>query len=127
MGQCGYYECLQAEMNCSASNYISAFAIPYCYKYQKDQPHYSDRGQMFLTNVRYCLQEKVENMDERSCKNIRPYAVNSHIACYLSSGFCELTMAEKTRVIWTASNELIHSDIRQAGLETMKLCNQSRF
>ena len=127
LGQCSYYKCIQHEMKCSESNYLSSFAIPYCYKYKKDQPNYSSRGQIFLTKARYCLQEQIEFMDDRTCKTIRPYAVNSHIGCYLNAGFCELNLAEKMRITWIASSELIHSDVRRAGLETMKLCNQSRF
>ncbi|MNL52042.1 hypothetical protein D3C87_1751840 [compost metagenome] len=66
-------------------------------------------------------------MDDRTCKSIRPYAVHSHVGCYVGAGFCELSFAEKSRIIWTAGTDLIHADVRRAGLETMKLCNQSRF
>jgi hypothetical protein len=120
-------------MNCSSSNsqsnYLSEFAIPYCYKYKADQKNYSERGQIFLSQVRYCLQEKLEDFshDQPLCKDLRTYAIYSHIGCYLNSGFCELSMTEKMRIILTAKSDLIHGDVRKAGLETMKLCNQSRF
>ena len=130
LGQCGYYKCVQDEIRCSDSDYLSGFAIPYCYKYQADQKNYSDRGQIFLSKVRYCLQVKIEdftNENQYACKDLREYAIHSHIGCYLNSGFCELSMAEKMRIVLTAKSDLIHGDVRKAGLETMKLCNQSRF
>ena len=130
LGQCRYYKCVQDEIRCSDSDYLSGFAIPYCYKYQADQKNYSDRGQIFLSQVRYCLQAKIEdftNENPYACKDLREYAIHSHIGCYLNSGFCELSMTEKMRIVLTAKKDLIHGDVRKAGLETMKLCNQSRF
>lgn len=108
---CDFYRCKEKEQTCGPSGYWQNFGDPYCRKFLNNEKSFSKNSQIWLKDVRECLQVRVgEVSDQVSCKQLFHEAMDSHISCYVDTGFCSLSLLEKWKIFWylkgAASNPL---------------------
>jgi hypothetical protein len=108
---CDFYSCLDAEHNCGPDGYPLGYGLKYCQAFIDDAYKFSSEGQIWLANVRPCLQQALVPDDncQTSCSQIESDAFGSHAACYVDNGLCELPPSD-----WIALAEVV-------GLPTLQL------
>lgn len=100
---CGFYGCAEKFEPCGKSGYNLQFGDKQCKKYLRAEPDTSPEMQEWLPKVRLCLQERmIDIMSEtphgkKYCSTVNQLAFDSHVDCYLETGFCELSLEDK----WT--------------------------
>ncbi|WP_142696251.1 hypothetical protein [Bdellovibrio sp. NC01] len=78
-------------------------------KFLKDQALFTPDSQRWLTDVRECLQVRVgEVVNNLACDKIEKEALDSHVSCYVDTGFCQLKNAEKWKIYWYLKGSLRH-------------------
>lgn len=107
---CDFYICKEQEHPCGPRGYWMEFGQPYCEKFLLDEGSFSPQSQVWLQDVRLCLQERVADISsEFSCETIHKEAMHSHVSCYVDTGFCELTYFEKLKIYWYLKGALRNS------------------
>lgn len=127
IGDCSYYQCVEQQEKCGSKGYYHKFAYHYCVKYKNDTDEYSQLGQIFLNNIRQCLQEELEIEKAKrgkmpSCSNVKSFAVGTHEACYEKYRFCELSYMDKFRIKYTAKKEIFDFDMLKFAFHLEKMC-----
>ena len=109
-GDCAWYQtCLNAHSNCTGNHYEYAISYgeKFCKLFTQNTEKFSPKGELWLENVRKCLQMALVPTIEQSnvdCKKIRDDAFGSHASCYVNSGLCELGFNDWWNIyklIWT--------------------------
>ena len=96
IGQCAYYQCKEQELHCGEHGYLLNFGEKYCELYVKAEPSFTEHGQVWLDEVRSCLQMSLENPTQTyTCRNVEDYAYSTHLNCYLQAGYCALPPMDK--------------------------------
>lgn len=104
---CDFYRCEEEHQNCGPKGYWQNFGYPYCMKFLKNQSSFSRDSQRWLTDVRECLQVRVgEVAAHLSCNHIEKEALDSHVSCYVDTGFCHLKNSEKWKIYWYLKGSL---------------------
>lgn len=108
---CDFYSCLDNEYNCGPNGYPLGYGLKYCQAFIDDADKFTSQGQVWLEKVRLCLQQALVADDncESSCTAIWNDAFNSHAACYVNNGLCDLPPSD-----WVALAEVV-------GLPTLQL------
>ena len=125
-----YRECLEVRYPCQGTShgYAIEFAEKFCNLFSTNYNDFSSHGQSWVYAVRKCLQVELVPTSlrpwvNRTCRELRDIAFNSHTVCYLSpaSGapsVCDLSCADLGKSFW-----LVFFDggaLQSAPLETMK-------
>lgn len=102
-GACDYYDCREAESvsQCGDDGYYVAFGAKNCRTLtQLTGPSLSRKGQRWLAATRQCLLEYVESEIslDADCETIMQKAMDSHVDCYVDSGFCEMSVFDKRKL-----------------------------
>ncbi len=131
---CDYYLEKEKETACyvrsaEGTDYLINFGYRLCSLYLQKAAQWNDERTVFINKVAYCLQSELEKFSGTNiCKQIEDQAFATHPKCYKLSGYCELSVAQKTSIIWTA----IAADALQKGrpslahgLQLLKECNGS--
>lgn len=108
-GDCSYYLCREAQDRCGADGYLIDFGYRYCSAYKEATPEFSAKAQPWLSQIRACLQEELEDALSRktmSCRETEQFAVRSHFTCYHRYDFCGLPAEDKARLLWIAKAQL---------------------
>ena len=105
---CAVYPCLAEELRCSPKNYLLRFGERYCQQFLKPEVRkaFSAKGRKTVDQIRLCLQEELVNDSRLICRNSKALAQEHHFDCYLSSGFCELSLRDKGRIVRQIYKEL---------------------
>ncbi|MES3038982.1 MAG: hypothetical protein V4736_13835 [Bdellovibrionota bacterium] len=123
MGTCDYYTCVSMELGCSQEDYPIKFGYRFCKKYVDDNEKYSANGQIFLSNVRNCLQRELEKSNELTCQNVGAVAATQHEACYKKAGFCNLSVPDKTLLVKSIFKKMLKdSKFRASALKIAGSC-----
>lgn len=123
IGTCDYYRCIEKSQSCGADGYYQHFGLHYCEKYQAKAGKYNQNGQEFLTHIRTCLQEKLEQLNGLpACGEIKKVAIKTHEDCYRENNFCELTIVDQLRIKWMAKREFFDKDFGQFAQFLNELC-----
>lgn len=98
-GACDYYDCREAESEaqCGEEGYYLGFGARHCKSLSiVTAPELSLPGQTWLGLTRQCLLDyaEAEIEQEATCDTIKRKALNSHIDCYVDSGFCDLPFVD---------------------------------
>jgi hypothetical protein len=89
-------------MGCEKSDYLESFANEYCYRFAETENHYSANGRKFLSVVGDCLRKEIaSNIDNLNCKSVKPFAADSHVLCYVQSGYCDLDFQDRLQIFKT--------------------------
>ncbi|WP_413561246.1 hypothetical protein [Bdellovibrio sp. HCB209] len=98
---CGFYRCMEQEAPCGKKGYWRDFGIPYCELFVRDEAKFSPDSQIWLQDVRLCLQVRLrETVDGLQCGEIKNKAIDDHVSCYVDTGFCQLTFREQFKIMW---------------------------
>jgi hypothetical protein len=102
-GACDYYLCREQEMGCGPNGYFVGFGYHYCNAFRLvTEAHVSPEAQAWLVRVRRCLIESMDSAPfEGDCDAVRTQAYASHEACYVETGFCDLSVGDWLRVLNT--------------------------
>jgi hypothetical protein len=119
---CASYQCLENQKKCGAQSYIKTFGQPQCQKYLNMQPDVSNSLQIWFRNVRYCLQEKLIDNQKKSCAELEKIGFDSHIECYLQTGFCDLSWADYTTVFRSVGASLFEGSSFTTGVQIEYAC-----
>lgn len=107
---CAFYQCKldMARSEDDRCPYFSEFGLPYCQAYFATS--FDDR--LFGPNVRQCLQEAIrDTMDGKTCSEVNDAAIQSHVECYVASGYCDLSLGDRLRIGGELSLKDISFDI----------------
>ncbi|WP_413587380.1 hypothetical protein [Bdellovibrio sp. HCB274] len=98
---CEFYRCMSKQQPCGKKGYWKGFGIPYCELFVKDEHKFSQDSQIWLQEVRFCLQVRLrETADGLRCAQIKQKAIQDHVSCYVDTGFCQLSFPEQFKIMW---------------------------
>jgi hypothetical protein len=116
----GFYRCAEEIINqengCGEDGYLLGYAAKYAERYMWEiYPTLSTEGQRFLDLNLLCLQTVFRDTVEEdwSCERIAEFGFQSHAACYLSSGICDLSLSDRLTILMAVDTE----DLNQPGQE----------
>lgn len=119
---CSFYQTLESQHQCGPKGYLQA-AFPLCQKYLNAQPRMNDEIQAFFPQVRYCLQDEFYQLGSRlKCEKLDRIAIQTHIDCYLKTGFCELSWLSKTQLTVLTLPQMKSSLWRETAEQILKAC-----
>lgn len=121
---CEMYKCEEGLRGCGDKGYLLSFGHKYCQLFlDSDTSKYGPLGQLWLVNVRYCLQEELEEMPrDLSCRELQQNGFESHVPCYVQTGFCSLPLQDKVNIFIDIRRSLLKPQVILSGLEVMKEC-----
>ncbi|QLY26971.1 hypothetical protein [Bdellovibrio sp. KM01] len=98
---CEFYRCMEQEQPCGKKGYWQNFGIPYCELFVKDESKFKISSQLWLQDVRLCLQERLrDTVEGLQCGDIKTKAIDDHVSCYVDTGFCQLPFNEQFKIMW---------------------------
>lgn len=122
---CEYYTCFEASRKCGRFGYSKGFGKKYCLRFEKRKPKFSDAGEEWINRTRDCLIEKLnENLEAPSCREIKKDSFKEHLSCYVDSGFCELSKADRKQIYKTVWPSFWRFRSIKAGLSIKKICRK---
>lgn len=126
---CGFYACQEKRFNCGPRGYPLGFGFKFCQIFLNTEDSYSPEAHAWLRRVRVCLMEAfVEANDHaeegtvRTCKVIKTDGFDSHLGCYVKTGFCDLSTWDQFKISWQMRNSFIHPEVVADGLSVLKAC-----
>ncbi|OUR99712.1 hypothetical protein A9Q84_01425 [Halobacteriovorax marinus] len=123
LDDCEFYSCVEEEKHCGKRGYMMAFGKKYCMKFQTEIDRFSENGKVWVSNVRLCLIDKMNNTDETlSCKKFKKAQVKSHLPCYVESGYCSLSGKDKRSINKVILKSLWKPSLIFAGLRVLGSC-----
>jgi hypothetical protein len=110
---CEYYKTVEASYQCGSSGYPLQFGHRLCQKYLKAEPSMSKAVKRWFPKIRLCLQQYIERNHGsfRSCGDLHQRAIDSHVNCYLKTGFCDLSWADSIQILKVTSTDILNTDI----------------
>lgn len=127
---CEFYKCESERMGCSKKDYLIKFGHKFCQKYLTNQEEYSVEGERFLIRVRECLQREIRNhnfvKEKQTCSQVEEFAFETHAPCYVESGFCQLGLKDRNRVIWVAKFKVFNIKVWKSFFELQKGCKAEK-
>lgn len=105
---CDYYLCRESVQPCGESGYFLALGYQYCKKFMLQvKPSFSPLGQNWLDTVGQCLRSSLNEIStQHSCSEVQEQAIASHLKCYWSTGFCDISFSEKLKTLGAMYQEL---------------------
>ncbi|UYL08351.1 hypothetical protein B9G69_015015 [Bdellovibrio sp. SKB1291214] len=98
---CDFYRCMEEQQPCGKRGYWKDFGSPYCELFVRDEKKFSPDSQIWLQDVRLCLQTRLrESVEGLQCGDIKEKAIDDHVSCYVDTGFCQLTFREQFKIMW---------------------------
>ena len=122
---CAFYsDCAEATVRCGAEGYPLAYGRKNCLAFQADLGKYTAAGQTFIWKTMHCLQVALRdaiNCDS-TCDGVFNAAFDSHPACYVSSGFCDLPPEDWWQLIKTVNTDLVSRKSLEQMIQTGSAC-----
>ena len=131
LNSCSFYEeCAEVAFECGASGYPIKFGDTMCKIYLENDLKLSAGGNAWSRDVRKCLQDAlvpvIMDWDCYTCATFETFAFESHVPCYVNSGFCDrMTLIDYGYLVWWTKGALITSaadDIIVQFLLVLKSC-----
>ncbi|KAK2868020.1 hypothetical protein FQN49_003232 [Arthroderma sp. PD_2] len=131
---CTFYKsCLEAAVTCGPDGYAIAYGDPNCNKLTPLLDDFSDEGRVWVSDVRYCLQEKLvpyaTGQKEASCEAIKEHAFATHPACFIDNGLCTLPPSDWLVILRAIGVEGIfgNKDVFIAAIKSASECADFYF
>ena len=123
--ECAYYACVEGIKKCGERKYFIGFGLKYCNSFDFRSAKFSEEGKLWLDDVKSCLIESIDSLDESlSCRKLKKASISSHVNCYVKSGYCNLSFRDKKEVIKTIKGALWRPSILRAGLKINFKCGK---
>lgn len=120
---CSFYRCMEKERPCGPHGYWMGFGDRYCRAFLNHQDSFSEESQRWLTDVRECLQVRVHEVaNDVQCRDIYSTAMNSHVSCYVDTGFCNLAFRDRLKIYWWLRMSLTNAKTWQEAFLINKAC-----
>ncbi len=124
---CAYYGLLEQKLACGHHAYLQRWAYPMCEKYIKAAPGLSYELQVWFPQIRLCLQEALYfHEDLVNCKNLNDFAVDSHVFCYVKTGFCEMSSEDQWQLLRITGTNILQPLWLKTALRIDQACAQLR-
>ena len=109
---CGQYECMQQQYQCSATSFLPNFPVRVCKGFEDDinRGRYDDEGVLWVYQTTYCLQKMAlkglidsNRVDTPRCEVIEEQIVDRHEECFFEQqkSLCDLSFQNKKAVFTT--------------------------
>lgn len=122
---CEFYSCKETNRPCGPKGYWEKFAVPYCNVFLKKQDSFNRPTRVFLQKVRLCLQASIEHYTHSaSCTDIKKLAFNSHVNCYVDSGFCHLSKVDQLSIAKEVRASFLEADTWREAAAVNRACEQ---
>jgi hypothetical protein len=125
VNSCGFYLCKEKEQSCGPKGYLLAFGHKFCQEFLNTENDYSPEAHEWLRRVRVCLMnqlQEITSQDSLTCKDLKSEGFHSHAGCYVSTGFCELSPQDQTRIAWAEKKSFIHHEVIGDAFRVNNLC-----
>ncbi len=121
---CNYYLTVENDYNCGFNGYPLKFGYRLCQKYLKAEPNMTRNVQKWFPKIRHCLQDYIADGrgSFRTCDDLHKRAINSHIGCYVKTGFCSLGIMDQADILAATSFDLFNLDIMALSLKVKAAC-----
>jgi hypothetical protein len=120
---CEYYSCLSHLKHCSDLSYPENFGKRYCLRYADRMSSFSETGKNWIQSVKKCLIREMEGFESKlSCPGLRNRAFQSHVTCYVESGFCGLSFHDKKQILRTIWPSIRNVQILANGINVLRAC-----
>lgn len=122
---CQYYQTLENSLQCGPDSYLIKSGYPLCEHYKRISPWMTDEIQKWFPKIRYCLQAALEEREnEITCANLDQTALETHVDCYVQTGYCDLSLASKTQLSLVTLPRMTDSLWRKTAREILKACDR---
>ncbi len=123
---CNYYQCAEAHNPCGSQGYWIGWGYRFCQKFLNSEQKFSLEAQEWLRSNRRCLQVRAEEIStEIACPQVRKAAMESHVSCYVEAGFCELSIKDKSAILWDLRSALAAPEAWIEGLRLQAACRKA--
>lgn len=120
---CDFYLCKEMNDPCGNRGYWLAYGYKYCRIFITQTQNFPESSKEWMVKTRYCLQKSISlDTRELSCSGDRDAAMDSHVHCYVDSGFCDLSIKERASIIWLLRSAMIMPMTYVEGLEVEYQC-----
>lgn len=120
---CDFYLCKETEEPCGIKGYWLAYGYKFCRMFLNETQEFSEPSKKWMSKVRYCLQNEIkQGTDVLSCQENRRFAMDSHVGCYVETGFCQLSLKDRASIIWMLRSALVLPMTYIEGIELEYLC-----
>ncbi len=121
---CNYYLDVERDFKCGFKGYPLKFGYRLCEKYLEAQPGMTRAVQRWFPKIRYCLQNylETERASIRDCKDLHRKAINSHINCYVQTGFCDLSVLDQAQIVQVTAFDILNPDVMGLSLRVKAAC-----
>lgn len=126
--QCEAYLCLEEQMNCGEKGYLKEFGYQNCQKYLDSEEFVSESLKSWYAKVRLCLQNRAIEIvangeeDSLSCQKLKDKAFQSHVRCYIETGFCQLDFFDKLDLARITGSDLFKVESLKTEAQINKFC-----
>lgn len=125
---CDYYKHLEDQKRClsSGSDYLVNYGHFYCTIFLQRAQSWGGERAAWLEKVALCLQEKVDEARDLSCKKMERHAFRTHSDCYAETGFCELSPADRRSILKTLVRAPLFRRLPQTLIEAHQIFGHCR-
>lgn len=97
--------------------------------YRKEEPNLTPAIRKWFPKIRYCLQRYIERDrgNIRDCDDLKQKAIDSHIHCYVHTGFCSLSEVDLLHILRVTSTEILDTDIMGMSAKVMSECRKMKL
>ena len=126
---CEYYLCLETQKKCGENGYLKSFGHRYCQRYEKEITNqFSTEAKDWLINVRTCLIDELDSVSQAlSCGQLKRYAINSHVKCYIKTKFCNIPRKDKITLLKSVADVPKEYQLLSSGIRILRSCRVIRF
>ncbi|KAH0835686.1 hypothetical protein J3R83DRAFT_9460, partial [Lanmaoa asiatica] len=131
LDQCAFYaNCLESRYHCGPNGYPIGYGGHFCQKFSDNRDLFDARGQQWVTDVMHCLQLVLVgdaiDATPTTCQALDAQAFASHAPCYVSTGFCTLSVQDWATVLEIVDITTVLSswDSFKATIETLAGCGE---
>lgn len=134
IGSCDFYLCQEQSNQCGLDGYNLSYGYKYCSgsRFKLLDQMKTDLGKQWTLDVMSCLQKKnleaskILSESENKCSQISSTSYDAHPDCYIQSGFCNLNIIEKLRVINLVKKEILSIHSIKMGQDLLNQCGSNK-
>lgn len=124
---CETYQTVAHSLQCSDNNYLLQFGYRYCRAYVQTAYRYLPETQITLSKIRKCLIADITSDTSLTCDNSETRAMESHLRCYVQSGFCEIDAFDQILIYQVAARETHRTSFQKTMSTVGFACLQRKF
>jgi hypothetical protein len=96
---------------CGSSGYLIHFGHRFCNGFVTKNSSFSPAGQQAMYKIRHCLLDTLAAAKEKfTCDKVKRAGIDSHLGCYMSSGFCQMPIRDKMEVYYLLKTQAFSWD-----------------